>query len=174
MSQFEPQNDEQQAAVTREVPVQPGDHLTPAEHTGLDSGNGHGSGDYAADKIKVLEGLEAVRKRPGMYIGRHGRARPAPPASTKSSTTRSTKRSPATAKNDQRHASTSTTRVTVDDDGRGIPDRASTRAGISAVEVVMTKLHAGGKFDDEGSAYKVSGGLHGVGAVGRQRALRKL
>jgi DNA gyrase subunit B len=123
-------------------------------------------GAYGAEQIKVLEGLEAVRKRPGMYIG-------------------------GTGVNALHHlvyevvdnsideamagfATTVTVSIEADgscrvsDDGRGIPVDTVTNDdpalnGKSAVEIVMTKLHAGGKFQQEGSAYKVSGGLHGVG-----------
>ncbi|MDZ4230065.1 MAG: ATP-binding protein, partial [Candidatus Veblenbacteria bacterium] len=116
-------------------------------------------GGYNAEQITVLEGLEPVRKRPGMYIGN-------------------------TAKEGLHHliwevvdnsideamagfAKTVTitllpgSRVTVSDDGRGIPVDIHKQTKVSALETVLTKLHAGGKFGGEG--YKVSGGLHGVG-----------
>ena len=139
---------------------------TPGLTGAIRTGGGASGGAYGAEQIKVLEGLEAVRKRPGMYIG-------------------------GTGVNALHHlvyevvdnsideamagfATTVTVSIEADgscrvaDDGRGIPvdpvrHEDPNLNGRSAVEIVMTKLHAGGKFGQEGSAYKVSGGLHGVG-----------
>ncbi|GAA3641193.1 DNA gyrase subunit B [Lentzea atacamensis] len=115
---------------------------------------------YGADDLTHLEGLEAVRKRPGMYIGStDSRGINHLFSEIVDNSTDEGVAGHATKVVVTLHADGS---VQVDDDGRGIPTDVHAKSGLSGVELVLTKLHAGGKFG--GSGYKTSGGLHGVGA----------
>ena len=157
------ENEKQQETVTdaEKVTKTPEQKFEDSELQKEEKNEDHGTAEYTARNIQVLEGLEAVRKRPGMYIG-----------TTSSAGLHHLVWEIIDNSIDEALAGfcdkiTVTINpgntVTIEDNGRGIPIDVVAKSGLSGVETVFTVLHAGGKFG-EGGVYKVSGGLHGVGA----------
>lgn len=133
-----------------------------AKDTNTEKKKGSASGSYGAEAIQVLEGLEPVRKRPGMYIGSTGVEGLHHLIWEIFDNSRDEAMGGYC--NRIEVALLPGNRIRVVDNGRGIPVDVHKATKVSALETVMTTLHAGGKFGGEGSGYKVSGGLHGVGA----------
>src|SRR5260370_4054485 len=142
--------------------------VSPAENKGGSGGNargggkvnGNGTGDYGEQKLQILEGLEAVRVRPGMYVGSTDqRGLHHLIYEVVDNSIDEVMAGYADTVKVMIHADSS---VTIEDNGRGIPvEEHHQRPGLSTLEVVMTILHAGGKFG--GGGYQISSGLHGVG-----------
>jgi DNA gyrase subunit B len=153
--------------MTEQITGDTGALITPAEHksrngnsVGKTNGNGNGNGNYSEQNIQILEGLEAVRVRPGMYIGATDqRGLHHLIYEVVDNSTDEVMAGYADTVKVIIHADSS---VTIEDNGRGIPvEEHHQRPGLSTLEVVMTILHAGGKFG--GGGYQISSGLHGVG-----------
>ena len=153
--------------MTEQITGDTGALITPAEHksgngnsVGKTNGNGNGNGSYSEQNIQILEGLEAVRVRPGMYIGATDqRGLHHLIYEVVDNSVDEVMAGYADTVKVIIHADSS---VTIEDNGRGIPvEEHHQRPGLSTLEVVMTILHAGGKFG--GGGYQISSGLHGVG-----------
>jgi DNA gyrase subunit B len=156
-----------ESIMTEQITGDTGALITPAEHksrngnsVGKTNGNGNGNGNYSEQNIQILEGLEAVRVRPGMYIGATDqRGLHHLIYEVVDNSTDEVMAGYADTVKVIIHADSS---VTIEDNGRGIPvEEHHQRPGLSTLEVVMTILHAGGKFG--GGGYQISSGLHGVG-----------
>src|SRR5258707_11143168 len=156
-----------ESIMTEQITGDTGALITPAEHksrngnsVGKTNGNGNGNGNYSEQNIQILEGLEAVRVRPGMYIGATDqRGLHHLIYEVVDNSTDEVMAGYADTVKVIIHADSS---VTIEDNGRGIPvEEHHQRPGLSTLEVGMTILHAGGKFG--GGGYQISSGLHGVG-----------